>query len=107
MVDEVVTGQDVDPVVVALEVRGGDGDELPVAGGARQFAGAYQQVRRRRVDERRGDEQAGLVAAAGALDEAGGCRPVAADDLPDEPVDFRLCHASSVAARADVRLTLG
>ena len=81
------------------------GDAPAVAGDGPPRCGQHQQ--RPCGGERRGDEQAGSSLPRAPSTRWAVRRPGAADDLPDEPVDFRLCHAGSVAARADVRLTLG
>ena len=44
MVDEMVAGERVHPVLVAGHVRGGDGDELAVPGGTGQLGRPAQPI---------------------------------------------------------------
>ena len=83
VVDEVVAGERVDELALAAQVRGGDGDELAVAGGRRELARrgpAGRRRRGRRAPPRRGRR---VVAGARRLDDRGD-RGGVADDEPVE-----------------------
>ena len=64
MVDEVIAGEGVDELALAAPVRGGDGHELPVAGGRRDALRPGEQAVSVGCEQRRGDEDARIVAGA-------------------------------------------
>ena len=66
MVDEVVAGEGVDQVALAAQVRGGDGDELAVAGRRRHAAGAGHEAVAVGGEERRRDQDQRVVAGRDA-----------------------------------------
>lgn len=77
MVDEVVSRQGVDGLVVAAVVRGGDGDELAVARGRRErFCPAEEEVSVRGKQCRRNEDQ-GIVACLRRVDDRRDRRVVA------------------------------
>ena len=104
MVDEVVAGERVDEVALAAQVRGGDGDELAVAGGRRDAAGPRQEAVAVGREQRRGDEDRRVVAGARRLDDRRDRRGVADDELVDELVGMAACGNRRSSA-ADTALT--
>jgi NADPH-dependent ferric siderophore reductase len=88
--------------VQALDLPGGAG-----AGAHRDRHRSWEQVGGGRIGERGGDQQDRLVAGPGPIEDAGGRRRVAADELTDQPVRVGLGHASSVGSGAGDALTLG
>ena len=101
MVDEVVAGERVDELALAAPVRGGDGDELAVAGGRRDAPGAGQEPVAVGREQRRRDEDQRVVAGARRLDDRRD-RRVVADHEPAEQVPGAWRHATTIR-RADAR----
>jgi hypothetical protein len=64
VVDEVVASERVDEVALAAQVRGGDGDELTVAGRRRHCTGPGHETLPVGCEERRRDQDHRIVAGA-------------------------------------------
>ena len=83
MVDQMVAGERVDPVVVAGEVRGRDGDELPIPGAPGQCGRPAEQPGCLRLDQGRCHEDDRIVAGFGTPEDD----PVA---YPSPPMNCRI-----------------
>ncbi len=105
MVDQMVASERVDPVVIAGEVCGRDGDELPVPGAPGHCGRPVEQVGSLQLDQSRSHEDNWIVAGFGAKeDDARGAR-VATNELSDQPVGLGGGHTNSLDPAADATLT--
>ena len=104
MVDEVISSQHVDPVAVAGEMSGRDGDRLSISARRSQPGGTAQQLRWLLREEGSRDENRRLVPLAELVDEQGDRRGIG-DGQSVEDVLGVGGHRSSVNWGADTALT--
>ena len=86
-----------------MQVRAGDRDELAIARGRGDGAGALQEAVAVGGEERRGDEDGRVVARARGLDDRRDRLGVAGGEPVDELFGGR--HAATVEQGADTALT--
>jgi len=89
MVDEVVSGEGVDELAIAVVVRDGDCDELSVARGRREPFGPEEEAVPVRREQRRRDEDQWIVACVRRVDDRRDRRVVACHETPEQLLHAR------------------
>ena len=105
MVDEVVAGESVHQVMVAGQIRGGDRDDLTLAGCPSQLGSSGKQLGWTWTDQRGRRHHHRVLAGLSAANDLYGGRGMAADEPADQPVGVDCCHEGSVDPDADAALT--
>jgi hypothetical protein len=104
MVGEVVAGEGAHPVVVAVEMRGGDRHQVAVAGRHGDGGGPIEAGG---ADEGGGDQDGRVFVAPGPAGDVRGRGGVSADEPADQPLYLGVCHAHTIGESADAALTPG
>ena len=89
VVDEVVSRQGVDELAIAAVVRGRDGHDLAVARGRREHFSPDEEAGSVWREQRRRDEDQGVVACVRRLDDRRDRRMVARNETPEQLVHAR------------------
>ena len=106
MIDEVVSGEGVDEAALPAHVGGRDGHELAVASRGRQGPGLGEKIVLLGGREQRGgDQDRRLVAAARLLDDGCDSCSVTDRELMKQVIGRRWRHEGSVQRGADTSLT--
>lgn len=104
MVGEVISDEGVEQVLVAIEVRGGDRDELAVPGRCGAPRRPSQEVGFI-GEQRRGHQQPRRIAGPGPIEDFRGRFVVAADHPADQVLDV-IGHEGTIKVSPDAALTL-
>ena len=105
MVDHVVAGESVHQVTVAGQIRGGDRDDLTLAGCLSQLGSTGKELGCTRSDQRGRRHHSRVLAGLSPPHDLYSRGSLTTDEPADQPVGVVHCHVGTIEPDADAALT--